>query len=101
MTQRSGAQPDARGETNLSEFHRLIEQQIPRLRRYARALPRNRERAGDLVQDTLGRANSGRHGPLPPVQRPRCSPQAFGYGGTPFFGGSAAGSLMLVNSVLG
>jgi RNA polymerase sigma-70 factor (ECF subfamily) len=56
MTQRSGAQPDARGETNLSEFHRLIEQQIPRLRRYARALPRNRERAGDLVQDTLGRA---------------------------------------------
>jgi len=40
----------------LSEFHRLIEQQIPRLRRYARALPRNRERAGDLVQDTLGRA---------------------------------------------
>jgi RNA polymerase sigma-70 factor (ECF subfamily) len=40
----------------LSEFHRLIEQQIPRLRRYARALTRNRERADDLVQDTLGRA---------------------------------------------
>jgi RNA polymerase sigma-70 factor, ECF subfamily len=181
----------------LSEFHRLIEQQIPRLRRYARALTRNRERADDLVQDTLGRAlikeqfwqpgtnlrawlftimhnqninnirrdisgsavvdmdqlsatltattdptasrkmfeleralaqlpleqrqvillvglegmsyqecsqnsrKSGRHGPLPPVPRPRCSPQAFGYGGTPFFGGSAAGSLMLVNLVLG
>jgi RNA polymerase sigma-70 factor (ECF subfamily) len=43
-------------ETELSEFHRLIEQQIPRLRRYARALTRNRERADDLVQDTLGRA---------------------------------------------
>ena len=40
----------------MSEFHRLIEQQIPRLRRYARALTRNRERADDLVQDTLGRA---------------------------------------------
>jgi RNA polymerase sigma-70 factor, ECF subfamily len=40
----------------LSEFHRLIEQQIPRLRRYARALTSNRERADDLVQDTLGRA---------------------------------------------
>jgi RNA polymerase sigma-70 factor (ECF subfamily) len=40
----------------MSEFHRLIEEQIPRLRRYARALTRNRERADDLVQDTLGRA---------------------------------------------
>src|ERR1700755_2212850 len=45
-------------ENKLSEFHRLIEQQIPRLRRYARALTRNRERADDLVQDTLGRALS-------------------------------------------
>lgn len=40
----------------MSEFHRLIEQQIPRLRRYAQALTHNRERADDLVQDTLGRA---------------------------------------------
>ena len=40
----------------MSEFHRLIEQQIPRLRRYARALTRNREWADDLVQDTLSRA---------------------------------------------
>jgi RNA polymerase sigma factor (sigma-70 family) len=40
----------------VSEFHRLIEQQIPPLRRYARALTRNRERADDLVQDTLSRA---------------------------------------------
>jgi len=46
----------ARGEIKLSEFHRLIKQQIPRLRRYARALTRNRDRADDLVQDTLGRA---------------------------------------------
>jgi len=45
-----------RGETKVSEFHQLIEQQIPRLRRYARALIRNRDRADDLVQDTLDRA---------------------------------------------
>ena len=40
----------------MSEFHRIIEQQIPRLRRYARALTRNRDRADDLVQDALSRA---------------------------------------------
>jgi RNA polymerase sigma-70 factor (ECF subfamily) len=40
----------------MSGFHRLIEQQIPRLRRYARALTRNDDRADDLVQDTLDRA---------------------------------------------
>ena len=40
----------------MSKLHRLIEQEIPRLRRYARALTRNRDRADDLVQDTLGRA---------------------------------------------
>ena len=40
----------------MSEFHRLIEQQIPRLRRYARALTRNRDRSDDLVQNTLERA---------------------------------------------
>jgi RNA polymerase sigma-70 factor, ECF subfamily len=45
-------------ESKLSKFHRLIEQQIPRLRRYTRALTRNRERADDLVQDTLTRALS-------------------------------------------
>jgi DNA-directed RNA polymerase specialized sigma24 family protein len=47
--------PRARRD-KLSEFHRLIEQQIPKLRRYARALTRKRDRADDLVQDTLGRA---------------------------------------------
>ena len=40
----------------MSDYHRLLEQEIPRLRRYARALTRNRDRADDLVQDTLSRA---------------------------------------------
>ena len=40
----------------MSDFDRLLEGQIPRLRRYARALTRNIERADDLVQDTLVRA---------------------------------------------
>jgi RNA polymerase sigma-70 factor (ECF subfamily) len=35
---------------------RLIEENIPRLRRYARALAGDRVRADDLVQDTLERA---------------------------------------------
>jgi RNA polymerase sigma-70 factor (ECF subfamily) len=43
-------------EEKMSQFHRLIEEQIPRLRRYARALTRNSERADDLVQETLVRA---------------------------------------------
>jgi RNA polymerase sigma-70 factor (ECF subfamily) len=45
----------------MSEFHNLIEEQIPRLRRYARALTRNPERADDLVQDTLERALAKGH----------------------------------------
>jgi RNA polymerase sigma-70 factor (ECF subfamily) len=40
----------------MSDFHRLLEDQIPKLRRYARALTRNLDRADDLVQDTLARA---------------------------------------------
>jgi RNA polymerase sigma-70 factor, ECF subfamily len=40
----------------MSDFNHLLEEQIPRLRRYARALTRNTERADDLVQDTLVRA---------------------------------------------
>jgi RNA polymerase sigma-70 factor (ECF subfamily) len=35
---------------------RLFDDQIPRLRRYARALTGDRARADDLVQDTLARA---------------------------------------------
>lgn len=38
-----------------------IAAEIPHLRRYARALTRNRERADDLVQDTLERALRKRH----------------------------------------
>ena len=33
-----------------SEFGRLVAQEMPRLRRYARSLTRDRERADDLVQ---------------------------------------------------
>lgn len=37
-------------------MNQQIEEYIPRLRRYARALTRDRTRADDLVQDTLERA---------------------------------------------
>jgi RNA polymerase sigma-70 factor (ECF subfamily) len=43
------------------EFHRLVEHEIPRLRRYARALTRNSNRADDLVQDTLVRGLAKAH----------------------------------------
>jgi RNA polymerase sigma-70 factor (ECF subfamily) len=45
----------------MSEFHRLVEHQIPRLRRYARALTRDSNRADDLVQDTLLRGIAKAH----------------------------------------
>ena len=45
----------------MSDFNRLLEEQIPRLRRYARALTRNIERADHLVQDTLIRALTKQH----------------------------------------
>jgi RNA polymerase sigma-70 factor, ECF subfamily len=45
----------------MSDFDRLLEEQIPRLRRYARVLTRNVERADDLVQDTLVRALAKQH----------------------------------------
>src|SRR6516162_2358084 len=45
----------------MSEFHRLVENEIPRLRRYARALTRDSSRADDLVQDTLVRAIAKAH----------------------------------------
>ena len=45
----------------MPDFNRLLEEQIPRLRRYARALTRNTERADDLVQDTLVRALAKQH----------------------------------------
>ena len=45
----------------MPDFNRLLEKQIPRLLRYARALTRNFERADDLVQDTLVRALAKQH----------------------------------------
>jgi len=40
----------------MNEFGRILEKEIPRLRRYAVALTRDMSRADDLVQDTLVRA---------------------------------------------
>jgi RNA polymerase sigma-70 factor (ECF subfamily) len=45
----------------VSDRESLITQQIPRLRRYARALTGDRSAADDLVQDTLERALSRFH----------------------------------------
>jgi RNA polymerase sigma-70 factor, ECF subfamily len=45
----------------MSDFHSRLEEQIPRLRRYARALTRDASRADDLVQDTLVRALAKQH----------------------------------------
>ena len=45
----------------MSDHDALITQQIPRLRRYARALTGDRSAADDLVQDTLERALSRFH----------------------------------------
>jgi RNA polymerase sigma-70 factor, ECF subfamily len=45
----------------MDDFGSLLEEQIPRLRRYARVLCRDPERADDLVQDTLCRALGKRH----------------------------------------
>ena len=45
----------------VSEHDGLIAEQIPRLRRYARALTGDRSAADDLVQDTLERALSRFH----------------------------------------
>lgn len=42
-------------------LHLLIEQEIPRLRRYARLFARDRDTADDLVQESLLRALSGLH----------------------------------------
>jgi RNA polymerase sigma-70 factor, ECF subfamily len=40
----------------MSQFHNLLEVEIPHLRRYARALARDKDRADDLVQEALTRA---------------------------------------------
>ena len=45
----------------MTNYHHYLEQEIPRLRRYARALTRNAVRADDLVQETLTRALRKEH----------------------------------------
>ena len=45
----------------MTEFGRLVENEIPRLRRYARALTRDATRADDLVQSCLLRAVAKQH----------------------------------------
>lgn len=45
----------------MNDFARLIEAEIPRLRRYARALTRDVTRADDLVQSCLARAVAKQH----------------------------------------
>ena len=45
----------------MTEFRGRIEEEIPRLRRYAWALTRNGSRCDDLVQDTLVRALTKEH----------------------------------------
>jgi RNA polymerase sigma-70 factor (ECF subfamily) len=46
---------------SMSDFGRLLEGEIPRLRRYARALTRDAARADDLVQSCLLRAIAKEH----------------------------------------
>ena len=45
----------------MSDFARLLQNEIPRLRRYARALSRDAARADDLVQSCLVRAIAKEH----------------------------------------
>jgi RNA polymerase sigma-70 factor (ECF subfamily) len=45
----------------MNDFARLLEAEIPRLRRYARALTRDLSRADDLVQNCLTRAIAKQH----------------------------------------
>src|ERR1700720_3346649 len=45
----------------MTDFARMLEAEIPRLRRYARALTRDVVRADDLVQSCLTRALTKQH----------------------------------------
>ena len=45
----------------MSDFTELLEAEIPKLRRYARALTRDPARADDLVQNSLVRAIAKQH----------------------------------------
>lgn len=48
-------------DSAVTHFHSLVEREIPRLRRYARALTRSADRADDLVQEVLIRAIAKAH----------------------------------------
>ena len=45
----------------MTDFAKLLEAEIPRLRRYARALTRDTVRADDLVQSCLARGVAKQH----------------------------------------
>src|SRR6202040_3277415 len=49
------------GDSGMNDFAPMLEAQIPRLRRYARALTRDIVRADDLVQSCLTRAIAKQH----------------------------------------
>src|SRR6202040_4231021 len=49
------------GDSGMNDFAPMLEAQIPRLRRYARALTRDFSRADDLVQNCLTRAVAKQH----------------------------------------
>src|SRR5215469_14951205 len=52
---------DAKDIPPMEDIRQLIAAEIPRLRRYARALLRDKDRADDLVQDTILRALEKNH----------------------------------------
>src|SRR6516162_5514160 len=52
---------ESRKRRQMSDFAQLLEMEIPRLRRYARALTRDPSRADDLVQSCLVRAIAKKH----------------------------------------
>jgi RNA polymerase sigma-70 factor, ECF subfamily len=53
--------PDEMARSETIEFGRAVEREIPRLRRYALAMTRDRQRADDLVQNCLARALAKPH----------------------------------------
>lgn len=57
----AGLRPERQTVIAMNDFGRLLEKEIPRLRRYARALTRDAVRADDLVQNCLLRAISKQH----------------------------------------
>jgi response regulator PhyR-like protein len=63
--------PFQRGRS-MGDFGKLLEEQIPRLRRYARALTRNASVADDLIQECLMRAFTKQH-LWQPGRRGRCA----------------------------